>query len=511
MYINKKILLLLLFVGSLSFLNAQDEINPNGHNVFYYPNGFKLSEGDLRDGKPDGFWTTYFVNGNKKSEGNRKNFLLDSVWIFYTEIGDTSEVINYVQDKKNGFYSKYNDGIKLSKELYVNNQKQGFSFYYYPSGKLNNKILYVDNYKHGNGYEYSEDGRLTAIEEYRYNNLISRKAVNRFDKSNQKTGKWVETFDNGKIKSEINFVSGMPNGNYKEFSPTGKILKIEKFQNGKVIETIERPKYDTLQSANIRVEKEYYSNKKIKSIKNYKDSIPFGLHIFFAQDGTISKAITYDEFGVKNGQGIIDTLSKKQGIWEFYYDDGTINSKGEYKNDIKVGEWTYYYKNNKILQKGFFDDGMLTGEWIWYYETGKILRKENYFLGLRSGSLCELSPLGDTIVFGSYDEGDKMGEWYYKIGDEFLKGEYFYGQKTGIWIAYYYPEMQIRCETKYSEGKKSGKHKCYYLNKKIKEQGIYASGEKNDKWIYYYNDGNVNYTVTYRFGEIIKVNDELLK
>jgi len=38
---------------------AQGEINPNGYNVFYYPNGNISSEGYLVDGKPDGYWKAY--------------------------------------------------------------------------------------------------------------------------------------------------------------------------------------------------------------------------------------------------------------------------------------------------------------------------------------------------------------------------------------------------------------------------------------------------------------------
>lgn len=519
MILNKKILATLLFLFSFFFLYAQpDEIDPNGYNIFYYPNGFKLSEGNLRDGKPDGFWITYYVNGNKKSEGNRKNFLLDSVWTFFAENADTTEVINYAQDQKNGFYYKYNtnfDSIKnnyiISKELYVNDKKQGFSFYYFPNGKIKNKIKYVDNYKHGTAYEYSKEGVLVAIEEYRYNNLVSRKAVNRYDKNNQKTGNWVEVFDNGKVKSEINYVSGLPNGSYKEFSPTGKLLKVEKFENGVVVASAEKPKYDTLESANLRVDKDYYSNGNLKTLKIYKDSIPFGTHIYYNEDGSISNAISYDEFGIKNGEGLVDTLSKKQGIWKHFYTDGKLSSKGEYKDDKKIKEWVWYFESGEILQKGNYNEGLPDGSWTWYFETGNILRQENYFLGARSGKMFELSPQGDTIVKGQFDEGDKMGNWFYRIGDEFMKGEYYYGQKTGIWTSYYYPEMKLECVTEYSEGKKSGKHKCYYKNKKLKEQGVYIGGEKNEKWNYFYEDGILNYTAIYKFGELIEVNDVELK
>ena len=59
---------------------AQESIDPNGYNVFYYPNGQKSSEGMLKDGQPEGWWKSYNEQGVLVSEGNRKDHLLDSVW-----------------------------------------------------------------------------------------------------------------------------------------------------------------------------------------------------------------------------------------------------------------------------------------------------------------------------------------------------------------------------------------------------------------------------------------------
>ena len=76
----------------------------DGYQVFKYPNGTVSSEGLIKNGKPEGFWKSYYVTGVKKSEGKRTNFLLDSIWIFYDQAGDTTEKINYLYGKKNGWY-----------------------------------------------------------------------------------------------------------------------------------------------------------------------------------------------------------------------------------------------------------------------------------------------------------------------------------------------------------------------------------------------------------------------
>lgn len=507
-----------LFVFLLVFSNSgysqQDTVNPNGYNVFHYPNGFKLSEGNMLNGKPDGYWTTFYVNGNKKSEGNRKNFMLDSLWIFYAANGDTTETINYLQGTKNGVYSRYfttlDSGVNVikSQELFLNDQRQGYSFYFYTNGQIHYKIKYKDNVKNGEGYEYSPNGTLIAIEQYRNNNLISRRAVNRVDVSGQRTGVWVDVYTNGKVKSEVNYINGLPNGTYKEFSQTGNVLQVKTFDNGLVVSQIDNPTIrDTLKVKNLRVETDFYPNGKIKFMKTYNDSIPFGSHIFYDQAGNITKAEIYNEYGLKTAEGKLDTLSEKQGTWTLFFDDGQIQAVGEYKNNLKTGEWEYFYENGALRQKGAYKDNFSDGKWLWYYDNGNILREENYILGEIVGVIYELDIHGDTIAKGKYTQNVKHGKWFYKIGDEYETGNYYFGRKRGEWLTYYYPDMKLKSVSNYTDGRKTGKFKSYYSNKKIKEIGQYENDNKSGKWTYYTSDGNIDYTAEYSRGKLIKVND----
>jgi antitoxin component YwqK of YwqJK toxin-antitoxin module len=377
---------------------------------------------------------------------------------------------------------------------------------------LHYKIRFKDNYKYGTAYEYAKDGRIIAIEEYRYNNLVSRTAVNRYDKNGNKTGKWIDVFDNGKIKSEINYVGGMPNGTYKEFSPSGKIIKLEKFENGKIITKVDDPiKYDTLTAKKLRIVKDFYDNGKLKAVFTYKDSTLYGLQIFYNQNGEISKAEIYNELGQKTAVGIVDTANNKQGEWTFFDDNGNIVSKGNFVNDKKEGKWTYFYPDGKIMQTGEYIEGKPDGKWLWYYQTGQLLREENYEYGLKYGAMYELDIQGDTIVKGYFQEDYEFGKWFFKIGDEYSEGEFYYGKKTGEWISYYYPAMKIKCKCKYINGMLTGKYKSWYPNKRLKEFGQYSNGQKQGVWIYYRPDGSVDYTAEYISGKIVKVNDMPLK
>ncbi len=511
-----KIGFLLFFFFVISFdMSAQDnkvknQVNPNGFNVFYYPNGVKSSEGYMKDGKPTGYWITYYPTGKKKSEGNRKNFLLDSVWIFYDEWGDTTAKISYYLDKKNGWYYEYYTRMDSAKKntvkykvLYVDDKRQGTGYFYYPDGKLWKKVPYKDNYEHGKAFEYSPDGRLITITTYSYGNPVEMQAVNRYDKNGKRTGLWLELYDNGQVKWEATYKNGLIDGYYKEYSRFGSLRKLERYKNGKLI--IEAPGEKTKQKGNLRLVEKFYPDKKLKFSGTYNDTIPVGIHKFYSPDGKLQKALWYDETGVKLGEGMLDTLGRKTGEWRLFYPDGSLMAQGQYKADKRVGKWKFYYKNGKLEQEGEYISGEPDGQWILYYPDGKILRVENYIDGLHEGPYIELSQTGDTVLKTSYASGLLNGQWYLNVGDMIEQGQYKYGKRDGTWKTYYAKSGHLACVTEYRDGYREGKHRCYYDNRKLKEQGQYLGNKKNGEWFYYTPEGYLFYTITYELDKIIKV------
>ncbi|MCR4560771.1 MAG: hypothetical protein K5685_11895 [Bacteroidales bacterium] len=94
----KKFFIILSFFIAV---NAEaQEVNPNGYNKFYYPDGSISSEGTLKNGQPDGFWKTYYPDGVLKSAGRRTNFQLDSLWLFFDEKATRQTLSTIITVKK---------------------------------------------------------------------------------------------------------------------------------------------------------------------------------------------------------------------------------------------------------------------------------------------------------------------------------------------------------------------------------------------------------------------------
>lgn len=486
---------------------AQDKVPQNGYVKFTYPNGNISSEGTMVNGKPDRYWKTYYVNGVIKSEGNRKNLLLDSVWLFYNELGDTLEKINYVLGKKNGYYFKYDNveeknstrkNVIISKELYVNDKREGISYYYYPNGTVYQIINYKGNKRHGTAREFDKNGVLISILEYFNDYLVDKQNLNRTIEG-KKEGIWREFYANGKVKAEKNYRNDQLNGYVKEYNEKGSLVVKQVYNDGKLLDL---GKQDTL---NIEERVVYDDNKRVIKRGYYKENVPVGIHREYDGEGKVINAFVYNEEGKIISKGIIRDDGTREGEWNYYYDDGEVKSEGLYENNRQIGEWKFLFKGGNPEQIGNFNRGVLDGKWQWFYPSGKPLRVENFENGKKSGLFLEFSDKGDTVTAGNYAEGEMVGYWKTTYGDVLEQGSYVSDNKDGLWKSFY-PNGVLMYQGNYIQGNPDGKHVYYYEDGKIQEEQTYVNGIKEKNWYKFTPDGKLFLTITYRSDEEYRIN-----
>ncbi len=507
------VILSVLILFSINSVFAQpNKINPDGYNTFYYENGKISSEGKMRNGKPDGFWKTYFPSGIVKSEGSRFNFELDSLWIFYNERGDTLQKIDYKNGKKNGYLSTYEylydnnkkTGGIVSKELYLNDIKQGTS-YYYEKGILIRSVNYKDGKKQGLSKEFDKTGRIIAITEYSNDYIINRERINQIDKAGLKQGIWKSFHSNNKIAIESNYLNDTLSGYYKEFDMSGKITKLVKYLHGTLLT-------DSIsEEANpVKWVEDYYDNGKIKFRGGYKEGVAIGIHKEYPRDGSVTIAKEYDETGILIGEGSMDENDKRQGTWKYYYETGEIKAKGDFKDNLKTGEWIFYYEDGKIEQRGKYNKDKPSGLWTWYYSNGNKWREENLIKGVEEGSLTEYNKDGAVILKGEYVDGEREGVWNYDNGDDKEEGSYQGGLQNGIWKGWF-SNGKLSYEINYVQGVPDGKFKTYYNNGYVREEGFYSMGSREKNWYKYDMQGTLYLTITYKGDKEIKLNGVKIK
>ena len=488
-------ILILLFVGINTFAQTAEDL-PDGYHTFRYPNGAISSEGYIKNGKPEGFWKSYYVTGVKKSEGKRTNYLLDSVWVFYDQSGDTTEIINYLYGKKNGYYYKYRKepgaGLYVySRELFAGDKKEGTAYIYFPDGKVKQIITYNDGKKSGLSKEFDHDGKVISLLEYSNDFLVSREKINRIDNNGMKQGDWKEFYPNGTVRVEMTYKDNMLYGYYKEYDIKGNLTLTMLYDNGAVV------KSNVEDQPDIEIVNRYDQDNRLIYSGPFRNQVPVGIHREFGPDGKVTNSKIYNDNGLLLSEGIVDESGNYNGKWKDYFPSGKISAEGQYTDSRRTGQWKFYDENSRVEQTGSYNSGRPDGIWKWYYDNGSLLREEEYFQGQRDGSFTEYSKTGEIIAQGMYSDGERNGDWKINSGNNIEEGRYIIGLKDGTWKSYY-PGGKLKFKGNYVQGSPNGTEYYYYENGRVKEERYYSSGIRERTWKKYDEDGNLYLTIVYK-------------
>ena len=493
---NFKLLFILFFISFGLIGQEVSNINTNGYNIFYGEDSIKISEGTMRNGKPDGYWKNYYSNGVLKSEGNRLIFELDSIWKFYDEEGKIILEISYKIGKKNGARTTY-QGNETIKENFIDDVKQGNTLVFYPNNKIKASTPFVNGLEEGIAREYDRNGNITQLITYKKGYITDRERINRYDSDKMPHGKWKWfTDDELVVIMEGSFKHGLKHGYFKEYDSDGNLISATKYVDGEKYE-----KAEELQKLDIRTD--YYSNGKVKVVATYtKDGVPEGVRREYNEEGEVDKSFVF-RYGKIVGEGIFTDAGQKQGIWKEYYNDGSLKATGNYINDLHEGLWNYYYKSGQLEEIGKYITNLPDSTWKWYYNTGEILREEQFYNGLPDGMLTEYDKEGNIITQGDYLEGMKEGYWIYRVGDSRDEGDYIEDMRNGLWKSYY-ADGTLRFEGKFIDDNPNGEHTWYWNSGKIKQQGKYVMGRKNGDWKKLDNNGIPIIIISYSGGKEVK-------
>lgn len=94
------------------------------------------------------------------------------------------------------------------------------------------------------------------------------------------------------------------------------------------------------------------------------------------------------------------------GVWTFWYPDGSLDCEGSYVRGVKSGLWTFWYPEGAIDCMGEFRDDIEDGPWISWYECGQVQEE------------------------GVFQAGRKVGVWKYYSEDGEMVSEVDYGQPS---------------------------------------------------------------------------------
>ena len=177
------------------------------------------------------------------------------------------------------------------------------------------------------------------------------------------------------------------------------IHKLESYPNGQV--KLERVFFSDDEFS--YEENEYLDNGNIKNKKIFKYYCFIKEIIYYAykpeqifqiyeHDLNRTNYVMYYDNGHIETKGQFEDR-KQVGEWIWYYQNGQITTVRKFNNGVKNGIQIFYRENGLIAYEGMIVDGKNEGEWIWYDIKGQITCKRIYVAHvLKSEWLAENNP-----------------------------------------------------------------------------------------------------------------------
>ncbi|MBK8977393.1 MAG: redoxin domain-containing protein [Planctomycetes bacterium] len=141
-----------------------------------------------------------------------------------------------------------------------------------------------------------------------------------------------------------------------------------------------------------------------------------------------------------------DDAYRMEGDWTFRYPDGSLRSKGAYRDDRRFGSWETWYPSGALSWVGEFDvDGFRTGAWTFFHDggvpaaasaaVGPIRSVIGYRGDLEDGPWAAFDVAGRVQQVGFFASGKRTGAWAeWEGGRVGGRGLYRDGARSGDWI-----------------------------------------------------------------------------
>lgn len=199
-------------------------------------------------------------------------------------------------------------------------------------------------------------------------NTIAQNEINQTDANGERHGVWKKHYPNSdQLRYEGQFKHGKEVGEFKFYCENCKSQPsvIKSFNKNDDIAYV---KYFTPKG-----------NLVSEGKMNGKDRV--GEWVYYHNNSKQVMTREVYENGLLNGRTIT------------YYPNGNITEEIDYVNDVKEGINNYYSENGVLIKKLLYKDGTLHGP-VYYYDG-----------------------FGNILIEGNYNEGKKKGMWrYYKDG-----------------------------------------------------------------------------------------------
>jgi uncharacterized protein len=421
--------------------------------------------------KKQGEWLHYDVASKLKTQESYKDNKLEGIQKRYAENGSLLNIINYKNDTISGLCEGYQNGILDYTYHYENGEKNGPYETYYSDGKLKSEGFYTDGEFGGYSYNYYKDGTISSREKYSDDTLVEYISFNIEGKINttidytSKTGPSKDSFNNGMLIRNANYINGVLNGKFDYKNKLGQPISQGEYVNGKlhnsytyyghIGEPLNKSNYycgkvngpyeyyDQLGSLRIKgnyvmdyedgLSTSYYHNKSKMVETNYKLDLKYGEKNYYNQQGIKILVIGfqndlpvyYKPLDSKNECSEQIAIADYTGKITSKYSNGQAAIQLEYLNGNIENLFTIYAQNGTKQYESNNKTGLFEGTRTEYYENGNVYKLERFEKNNYQGLTEYFAADGKPILKISYVDDELHGKTtVYKDGKIVLTKTY---------------------------------------------------------------------------------------
>lgn len=311
------------------------------------------------------------------------------------------------------------------------------------------------------------------------------------------TGMSFTFWENKRVNEQFPWFNGKMDGEYKQFSPEGKLLTWINYKNG-----IKQGPYEY-----------YYDNGAMQSKGQFVDGELEGEITGFYATGIRKYAVEYKN-GIRNGRsrswfknGAPEQLAyyvnnvPNGEVFE-YYQDSIIWSESEYNMGVRHGRYYQFHKKSGCAAiESYYKNGKLDSiRRIWSEVNCELIEEEHYKNGLKDGEFVLYDFVGDTLTVRNYSNGILEGvylEYYNKTKPEIdpVSGN----------VSKYDTKKGIEVRGNYRNNLPDGFWQYGLVSNYQHREGNFEAGVMVGHWVFYDTKGRVLMEQDYSDeGEIVK-------
>lgn len=272
---------------------------------------------------------------------------------------------------------------------------------YYENGQIHSiyKKINIGNTPYIQGTMYNIKGQLLSVENWKGQTFD----IKNWQANNQKDGAWEEYYENGQLKSKMNYKLNVLDGERVEYYENGNVENKFSYLKGREVEFIS-----------------YFRNGNLQAKRTYLKDKLYGDEIVYYENGNVHTKENYVYY--ENGNILTKEkyyLNRKlDGERTKFTIDGIIQIKEHYKNGALNGEQARYDEKGEVMNIRQYSNGVYTGG-TYYYANGKISGTRKIVNGKDEAvGYYETGEIQSRGAFTNEDDniyfGDQIG--YYKNG-----------------------------------------------------------------------------------------------